>query len=940
MSESNNAITVKDDDEMNDELANPEYEEPVVSGPSEGEVKDINAVDDDHPLVAETGDAALKTQTESGAGEFLSDFIYEHDSAWVREWLQNEETACVRAAKLLIRASDEYPDGWLTLTMWVDAETGETVIGHDDPQSILADYDGDPKELREIEVPRPIDEVLTAARSLGYDPTIVWDVYRDEQKIITEDNGIGMTPYEFDKAFNTIFNSGSGVDGETGGMFGVGSESSALVHGNDGGAEVATRSRRPTEDGEGYDGFRAYSYLGGANALPGEVEEGFMGTRFNIPVQESFDLYNLQGWIEDYADKLRVPLLYREHNAGSTPVEEEYEATKFTEDYGNPPITIERPGEFSVVAGPDVIDTGYNADDEDTFLVSMSIDRNTKASVNTFWNVVIQIHNEQGLIVSGPNRGRYRKDVDDLHEDDIVLPEPTGDRDRLQKDSKSKRFFNYIQMVVTERELEEVGDTAKEMQEASHPAEVIRDDSSSWKMFKKMVSYHGSHRVTDTGGAFRSFVNDRDEFPDYDKSTIRQIYGLFKKVEHAPFSGYGIQTKKSSRKKRTLGKILSSTDSSKVYMAASTGGNFKDRYKVAQNTHPNGTVIVISSASKYEKYKRNFGFNVLKNVPVRHAPDNETHGYDVPDAVHQDNQRKTSSRTKADKVADRDLKLRTSSDNSSIDLRLSIGDAKERLENGGRFGNKNKLVLFPRRSEHNISDNYHLAKYAAIASVSSTEYDELAHYDEVLTYEEFTEWSENTLIATEDGAMTPEELIEDDRLVVLTYRPNSDHDVVQLLGDEFSQLREYYSNDIRDQFKWARHLNGYDGGYRSDDIGNVPDSDKKDTLFAVAGTIVLGRAAYAFDRLSYDKLDIMGLRLGREDFGHKSPCQWNKLNKSTIRYRLMADTPKWDDSSDIYDIMMSNHKRDGRVGQMYLAFHEQGIDPSEKEPEELRELVN
>jgi pyruvate/2-oxoglutarate dehydrogenase complex dihydrolipoamide dehydrogenase (E3) component len=108
-----------------------------------------------------------------------------------------------------------------------------------------------------------------------------------------------MTSNEFDDAFNTIFSSGSGVDGDTGGMFGVGSESSAIVHGKDGGCEVETRSRRPGN----HEGFRAYSYLGGANALPGDVEDGFYGTKFNIPVVEDFDLDALQGWIEKYAGK-------------------------------------------------------------------------------------------------------------------------------------------------------------------------------------------------------------------------------------------------------------------------------------------------------------------------------------------------------------------------------------------------------------------------------------------------------------------------------------------------------------------------------------------------------------------------------------------------------------------------------------------------------------
>lgn len=946
---SDNNLTTTEEQNKQDAMKVAENQ-PVVSGPNEGEVKDFNAVDDDHPLVAETGDTALKTQTESGAGEFLSDFIYEHDSAWVREWLQNEETACVRAGKLLIRISEEYPEGWLTQEKWIDASTGETVKDTHEDQTVIAEFDGDAADLRQMEIPRPIDDVLEAARSLGYDPTIVWDVYRDQQEIVTEDNGIGMTPYEFDKAFNTIFNSGSGVDGETGGMFGVGSESSALVHGKSGGAECETRSRRPTSDGNGYDGFRAYSYLGGATALPGEVEDGFMGTRFIIPVQESFNLGKLQGWVEDYTEKLRVPLLYREHDAGTTPVEEEYEATTFTEDYGDMPVVIDRPGEFSIVAGPDIIDTSYHSDDdEDTFLVSMPLDRNTRANISTFWDVVIQIHDEQGRIVMGPNRGYYSdgskvyrtseksEAIGDLQDEDIMSPQPTGSRDSLQRDSLSKEFFYYIEDVVKSEELRQVAEITEDMKAADHPADAIRGEEERWTLFNKMVSYHGSRRITDNRSTFKQFLDDRDEFPSFDKDETRKLYSLFKEVEHC-HKGAGRSSKKSDRRERELGEILSENDDDdNVYMAASTGGNFKKYFQVIENTHFNPEVIVISGANKYDTWSEQFGFKVLTDVPLKRDDD---HDYDVPQVIHDQQVKKGKKNTgKADDVMDRALKIRTSADNSSIDQRLSIDKARETLDKNGNIGGNRKLVLFPRTADENISDHYEMAEYAAIAAVSKTEYEALADHERVLTYEEFTEWSEAALIATEDGAMTPEKLVEDDRMVIVAYRGyRSDHEVVKLLADENEQLRGYYAGDIRDQHDWALMLDGFDGGYGGDDVDMVPDIAKDDTLFAVACKTVLDRAKWSFDNMDHDNRNIVGLKLHNDQYGYNEPFGWWTLNKKTTRYRLMADTPNWDDSSDIYDMFPS--RRDSRTGQLYLGLHDRGVDPSEKSPEELRNLIS
>lgn len=905
-------------------------EAPIIENTGDVEVRDFDAVSEDHPLVQYAGQSAMQTDA-NGGGKFISEAIYDHDKAWVREWLQNHETACIRAAKLLIKLSDEYPDGWLRMTKFINDETGETVEkpGEVDEETVA------------MEVPRPIGDVLEAARSLGYDPTIVWDIYRDERKITTEDNGIGMTPREFWEAFESPFASGSGVDGETGGQFGVGSESVRIVYGDEGGAEVESHSRRPG----GHEGYRAYTYSGGATACPGEVSDDFRGTRFHIPVHDDFDLSELQGWVEHYVEKLRVPLLYREHDAGSTPVEEEYEATHFVDDYDDPPVVVQRPGEFSVVAGPDVIDTGYRSDDEDTFLVSMPIDRNTRASINTFWNVVIQIHDEQGLIVAGPHRGEYRDDVDELHEDDVPMPEPTGDRDRLTRDSASKEFFYYIQEVVKEEELKQVSHITERMEKAPHPADAICGEKGYWTLFKKMVNYHGHRGVTERRKKFKKFIDEQDAFPDFDEQTVKQIYRLFKDVEHC-HNGAGGSSKKSARSEKTLGKILSAYDPDTVYMAASTGGNFTDRFRVIENTHDDPEVIVIGGASKYDKWADLFGFKVLKEVPLTHADDDNDHDYDVPDAVH-DRKVKTNQRSRGrpDELVNRALKIRNNDDNTSIDFRLSIEEAQYRLEEGKYFGNsKHKLVLFPGGQDtENISDHYDLAKYAAIASVSKKEYEALADYDDVMTYAEFIEWSESALIATEDGAMTPKELVEDDRMVVLCYRPpgQTGKRVVKLLSDDYDQLRGYYVEDIRDQSNWTKELDDYDGGYRGDDESEVSDDEKYETLFAVAGPIVLSRAEWAFDDMQYDvgydEFDLVGLKLTRDKFDYHNPTLWRDLNKSTAHYRLMADTPNWDDSSDIYDMMPRS--RDKPKAQMYLGFHDRGIDPAEKDPEQLRDLI-
>ena len=901
----------------------------VIDNTGNATVREFDAASDDHPLVQYMGSKHLKTDIQGG-GEFVSEEIYEGDYAFVREWLQNKETACIRRCKMIVELSDEYPDGWLKMTMWIDEETGETVLGPDENQAVLAEYDdASAADIRKIEIPRPIDDVMEAAKSLGYDPTIEWDVYLDERKIVTEDNGIGMTPEEFVEGFKSPFSSGSGVDGETGGNFGIGSNSVEKVHGAEGSVCATTLSARPGD----WEGFTGYSYRGGVTAVDGEKRQE-PGTLFEIPVCDDFDLSNLQEQIETYTEMLRVPVKYAEHDAGHQPVDEEYESTRFVDEYDDPPIVIDRPGEFTVVAGPDVYNDSFRSDDDNTYLVSMPIDRNTSARISTFWNVVIQIHDEQGRIVSGPNRGRYHNNgsvylsgenvekVDDFQADDVAVPVPTGDRDRLASNSEAKEFFYYIQDVVKEREMSKVGKIARCMKQADHPADVIRDKQSEWRLFTKMINYHGSRRVTESSSRFHDFIKDQDALPDFSDETIDEIYKLFEGVQLCN-QGPGRSTKKSDRKGVTLGQLFASFNPDTVYMAASTGGKFTERFRVADNTHDDYEVIVVNGARKYDEYSEKFGFEVLKNVPVTDGEDDD-HDYNVPSLIHDRNKQKRKTTTSNEK-----LKIRTDYDSSAIDLRLSIDDAKDRLERNGYFGNHSKLVLFPRGGEReNISDHYDVAEHAAIASVSVKEYEQLADYDEVMTFEEFKEWSKTALIATEDGAMTPEELVNDDRMVILAYRPRPESgETAELISDDNEELRTHYANDVRDQLDWAARLDGYDGGYGGTDRGDVPDDEKDDTLFAVACETVLRRAEWAFSELDFGSRDIIGLNLRGATYDYKNPCEWVKLDGRKDIYRLKVDTPNWDNDSEVYDIFPNN--RYDTTARVYLGLHDRGIDPTE-----------
>jgi hypothetical protein len=899
---------------------------PIVGdAASSTEVKDWDIADDDHPLVRESGSKAMKARTEGGLGEFLSDFIYEADSAFVREYLQNSETACIRAAKYLIRNHPEYGAEWLTREIRVRNRDGERFETPDSQAAAQFRWlDGDLPEWHTIEVPRPMHEVVTKARDLGYDPTIEVTLHRDERRLVWEDNGIGMTAYEADKAFMTNFNSGSAVETDTGGKFGVGAKSHGLITGTDAGMDVFTRTRRTEASDADKAGFKFHAYLGGATAVKmgdDEMSDDFRGTLFEIPIQPESeggpDISRIKKWVKKYSANLRVPVKYEEKRSGETRYDNEYGGTNFVEYHGNPPVVLERPGEFTAVAGPDISGSQYR---NDCHLVSMPIDPNNRKSGKTMWSMRVQIHDEQGLIVAGPNRGKHKADVAELHGRDVPTPEPVGSRDSLQKDDPGNpEFFEYVSERLLEREWAEVADVAERLAATDKPWEVVQADPDDWRLFRKMVDYHGYSRTTNSADNFKQFIDKQDPLPDFSTDTASQVVGLFKEVEHAASSAYS-PSKKDNRSDIELGELLADVDPDHVFMAASTGGAFMDRYEVVYNSFDDAAVVVINGARKYDTYEAKFGFHRLKHVP--RTKDGETdlhHDFDVPDSVHESNKNKgsTGSSGKADEVAQRTLKFRTDSSNTSIDSRLTIETVQDRLDSGGRIGGHRNLILFTRGDGPNISDHYDMAKFAAIACVSKAELAELEAYDRVFSLDAYKEWSRSTVIATENGGRRADDLTRDDETVVLAYAPTGHkHRTVKglLTADEAGVRTRVTENIVTNQY-W----------YDEDDFD-------RDIVYGVLDAKTFERAKWCFIRdLRPTKRALIGWRPTHHRPSRSVPWSWDRLSGSLDKMRFKAQTPRWDDDSEVYRLL--NGKSEGDLlYDLAMGLHDHhGIDPTDIE---------
>jgi hypothetical protein len=716
-----------------------------------------------------------------------------------------------------------------------------------------------------------------------------------------------------------------------------------------------TKTRKVDAPDIDKEGIAFLTDLSGLEEIPNDIPENFRGTRFEIPVLEEseggIDLNKFQGWLAKYSQALRVPLLYKEYRDGETITEEEYGGNTLEELYNDPPIVVNRPGEYTIVAGPDV-PSGY--DDPDCFLVSMPIERNTRVSVRSLWNVKVQIHNEQGLIIEGPNRGKKEEDVD-LHEDDVPLPQPTADRDRLQKDTANTRFFKHIKEVVKERELEVAAEFLENIDGPEDVLSAPQDNPGEWKTFRKVLKRHGPHGVFKNLKRFTRFLQKEDnEFRNYDDDvgmtiseweyrcqcikkytdddpievigsydipeTYQKIHGLFTEFSHAPRNGYNVSRQKG-RSEKKLGDLLADSTGSNIYMAASTGGKFMDRAKTLWNTYDDSEIIVVSGAHKYETYEDLYGFKRLPNVPYR-RDDDEDDEWDIPDAIASKNKRSDGtdkkSRGKPDDVEDHVLKIRTESGHK-IDARYPVKKVRDRFgEDGNGIHRRNELVLFPRSGERNISDNYDFADNAAIASCSNEEYEALKDCAAVFLPDEYKARSYNSVIATEDGAMTLVDMIEDDRLVIFAQVTNIEGK--KLITDERSEIREYFTEDLLGQM-------------------HFDDGEQPDVLWAVADRKAMDKIEFVADKEYVGRKSIIAFKYGRL---HSKKFNSYSLKKGESHYQRLIDTPNWDDDSEIYNVIDSlsyNKGYKGHVEELMMALHDLNMDFTKMEEDDVREKV-
>lgn len=246
-----------------------------------------------------------------------------------------------------------------------------------------------------------VEQYLENPESLPYDTVIVDNNYepkievtwnRKEETLIIKDNGIGMAAAEVDEIFRQIGHSAARDDGTKSGQFGMGALSFVKLVGLDN-AMIMTSHSRLNDDNAAY-----YVTLAGVEPIQGSLDDDEYGTRFQMTPNDD---YNIRPVIEQYAEWMRVPVIYREYDEeGQEVFNEDWGDKSLHEDYSDdvPKLGIRKGQAFEAYCSPDA--------EGRTLLLSMDISRNDVSREERHgapFQFDVRILDESGKVIESDN---------------------------------------------------------------------------------------------------------------------------------------------------------------------------------------------------------------------------------------------------------------------------------------------------------------------------------------------------------------------------------------------------------------------------------------------------------------------------------------------------------------------------------------------------------
>ena len=419
------------------------------------EIKTADVSSDEHALkqVLGTEDSDKERVYDAKiAGERFVQF-YDDSAAAIREYLSNAETACIRRAK---------------------AELRDAGVSDDD-------------------IPSNIADLLEMARDVAsYEPLIevTYNRKQNETRLIIEDNGIGISVEEY-QVVQRIGYSTSHGDGERLGQFGMGWMSGFQLTSIHGWFQMSTRSYITDE------AYSTQEFVGNCEYLDYQPEE--YGTRFEFPsFGEAGKEINIPAKVEEFAEGMRVPVLYRHFNASGqeTGQSDDYLPRNIEDDYSDDSLVVAAENEFFKAVMSPSNPENRRSGDLITYNVTMPIRRNLDSwqdfdSFEAPWKwdfrgkredgPIVQCESDPSLVGKAPventkydNMLKEQQDkhvpMSDVPDDAIVMPGPASSRDSYMAGHDD--FWTYVSKCLNEEWAEVAAERFEEL--------------DSWDAFKSM----------------------------------------------------------------------------------------------------------------------------------------------------------------------------------------------------------------------------------------------------------------------------------------------------------------------------------------------------------------------------------------------------------------------------------------------------------------------
>lgn len=466
----------------------------------------------------------------------------------------------------------------------------------------------------------------------------------DENKLIIEDNGVGMTRDEIDRILSVIGRSTSRSDAELTGKFGMGFLSIwMLVGGVNGGFIMQTNPRGVDEEPiEGVWNSKGFFELD--EKMNNNITNG---TRLEILLGQNINKTQISEWVDEYATWARVPIMFKQREDNSSTIDEEYPVQNLIDDYKNMENTseIDYDGRFDYDdnLAYEIIDNEYFtainsnvrvSESKNVFsrekpitnylLLDVPIDSSTQDARHLDYpreSLEIRLNQERRVVVSGPNEGHYvineSENIDgektitenDLCPEDVILPQPTGTRDTL---ADEHGFFNWLGDQFYEQYFEQNGQI---LHDISTLDEYYMAEDHERNKFKTLINEYRNylshsnkshHRISidEVGADIGTYYTDKF-------GRMLELSGPQSNVSYAPKGKKGV-SKSENRVRKDIESIVlkQKEDDVDVFMAHRITQERADFVWDSKDEH----MIVRIASDSSQKYQDIFGWKYLNEL--------------------------------------------------------------------------------------------------------------------------------------------------------------------------------------------------------------------------------------------------------------------------------------------------------------------------------------